>query len=99
MFVFAASTLSQVKSVNCFCNAGVTYASSLPSVGLVLGVDGNGASEAPEVGVGFGLPTVLVGAAVATSTARNSSLAEDWMRLRVAWSGLPGIDTTTFDVP
>ena len=83
-FVFAASTLSQLKSVNCFCRAGVTYATSLPLVGLVLGVDWSGASETLGFGVGVGLPTALVAAASDTRTARNSSLADDSMRSIVA---------------
>jgi hypothetical protein len=111
--VFAVSRSAQSKSSNSFCSSGVTQALSLALLGLIAGVgspDGDadgesegeedGASVSPGVGVGVGVsPTLETAAASESMTARNSSLAEDSMRSIVAWSGMPGSETTTLFAP
>src|SRR5690349_20226569 len=80
--------------------AGVTHASSLPSLGFVAGV-----SEGEALGLGDALADVGVQAALGVAallaqiTGRKSSFAEAWMRARVASSGVAGIDTTMLSEP
>src|SRR5947208_3437821 len=84
---------------NWACSAGVTHARSLPFVGLLVGVD---CSPGAGVGAGVDLPsaptTSLVGPP-AISTGRKSRRALDLTRSSVAWSGLPGRETTMLREP
>ncbi len=90
-FVPASSTWSQLKASNCSCSSGVTQARSDPSVGVAVGVavgagvsvaSSAGASDAPSLGSSVGDTLELAGPP-ASSTARNSILAEALMRLSV----------------
>ena len=86
--VFASLSVAQEKLVNWSPSAGVTQLRSLAFVGLTLGVasrggafgslgEGDGVSGSPSA------PTSETAAASVTSTGRNSSFAEDWIRSRV----------------
>src|SRR4051794_34145912 len=96
-FVLTDLSVEQSKWLYLSSSAGVTHASSLPFFGVVAGV-----SDRDALGLGEALDVVGVHAALgacvllAQITGRKSSLAEAWMRARVASSGVPGSETTMF---
>src|SRR6185437_11425583 len=98
-FVVPFFSDEQSKALYCACRAGVSQALSLPFDGFAVGVDCSvGAGDGYGVVLPFEPTKVFVGEPV-RSTGRRSIFDDDLMRLRVDWSGCPGMDTTMLSLP